>query len=116
MSFALDLALFVDAVTTGRNDLGFQREIAAGQANAIELQLHRSLAPKVARILGCFEMSDEVASARKRLLTEFGLRAQVAKYGVPDVDRGRGEVGFIQGTLQKSTGGQDNVPCAGAQA
>jgi hypothetical protein len=60
-------------------------------------------------------MADEIAAARKGLLTELGDSAQVAKNGVPDVDGGRGEIRLVEGTLQKSTGGQDDIPCAGAQ-
>jgi len=40
----------------------------------------------------------------------------VAEDGIADIGRGRGEIGFIEGTLQESAGGQDDVPCAGAQA
>jgi hypothetical protein len=60
-------------------------------------------------------MADEIASAWKSLLTELGQATQVAEHGVSDVCRGRGKVGFIEGTLQKSTGGQDDIPRAGAQ-
>ncbi len=116
MSFAVDLALFVDLIAASRDDLGLKRQIAARQSDAIELQLQVSLAPEVAGILGRFEMSDQITSPRKSLLTEFGLPTEVTQYRVPDIDRGRGKVGFIEGTLQKSTGGQDHVPCAGAQA
>ena len=61
-------------------------------------------------------MSDQIASAGKGLLAEFGHAAQVAEDGIADIGRGRGEIRFIEGTLQESTGGQDDVPCAGAQA
>jgi hypothetical protein len=47
-------------------------------------------------------MSDQVTAARKGLLPELGYAAQVAKNGVADVDGGRGEIGFVEGTLQKS--------------
>ena len=116
MSFAVDLALFVDFVAAGRDDLGLKGQIAGGQADAIELQLQISLAPEVARILGGIEMSDKIASAGKSLLSKLGHSAQVAQHGIADIDCGRGEIGFVEGTLQKSTGGQDDIPCAGAQA
>jgi hypothetical protein len=61
-------------------------------------------------------MSDKIAAARESLLTEYGLGAQMTQNGVPDGYRGRGKVGFVEGTLQKSTGGQDDFPRAGAQA
>ena len=95
---------------------GLQRKIAAGQADAIELQLQVALAPEVAGILGRLEMADQVASAGKGLLAELGDAAQMAEHGIADVGRGGGEVGFIEGTLQKSTGGQDDIARAGAQA
>ncbi len=116
MSLAVDPALLVDFVAAGRDDLGFEREIAAGHADTIELQLQISLAPEVAGIFRRFEMANQIASARESLLTELGLRAKVAEDGVPDVDGGRGEVGFIQSALQKSAGGQDDLARAGAQS
>src|SRR5450631_1410544 len=116
MSFAVDLPLLIDFVAARGDDFGLERQVAARNADAIELQLQISLAPEVAGILGCFEMADEIAAARKSLLTELGDSAQVTKNGVPDVDRGRGEIRLVEGTLQKSAGGQDNIPCAGAQA
>ena len=115
MSFAVDLALLVDFVAAGGDDFGLERQVAAGKADAIELHLQISLAPEVAGILGGFEMADKIASAGKSLLTELGDSAQVAENGVADIDGGRGEIRFVEGALQKSTGGQDNVPCAGAQ-
>jgi hypothetical protein len=116
MSFAVDLPLLIDFVAACGDDFGLERQVAARNADAIELQLEISLAPEVAWILGCFEMADEIATARKSLLTELGDSAQVAKNGIPDIDGGRGEVRFVEGTLQKSTSGQDDIPCAGAQA
>src|SRR5579859_1878471 len=114
MTFAVDLALLVDFVAASRDDFGFERQVAGRNADAVELQLEVSLAPEVTGIFGVFEMSDEIAASRERLLTELGLSAEVAKNRVPDINGGRGKVGFIEGTLQKSTGGQDDFPCAGA--
>jgi hypothetical protein len=59
-------------------------------------------------------MADEIASTWKSLLTELGHAAQVTEHGVPDVCRGGGKVGFIEGTSQKSTSGQDDIPRARA--
>jgi hypothetical protein len=67
-------------------------------------------------ILSGFEMPDQIAAAWKGLLAELGDSAKVAQDGIPDVDGSRGEIRFAHGALQKSTGGQDDVPCAGAQA
>src|SRR5579871_1486979 len=106
MSFAVDLALLVNFIAARSDHLGFERQIAARQSNAVKLQLEVSLAPEVTGILGGFEMSDEVTATRKGLLTKLGDSAKVAKNGVPDIDGGRGKVRFIEGTLQKSTGGQ----------
>src|ERR1035438_9309440 len=58
MSFAVDFALFIDFVAPGGDDLGLQRQIPGGQADAIELQLQVALAPEVAWILGRIQMSD----------------------------------------------------------
>src|ERR1035438_5043249 len=116
MPLAINLSLFIDFVAAGCDDLGFQGQIAGRQPDAIELQLQISLAPEVARILGCFEMSDKITSARKGLPTKLGHSAKVAQNRIPDIDGGRGEIRFVEGTLQKSTGGQDDIPCAGAQA
>src|ERR1035441_5685223 len=69
MSFAVDLPLLIDFVAACGDDFGLERQVAARNADAIELQLEISLAPEVAWILGCFEMADEIATARKSLLT-----------------------------------------------
>jgi hypothetical protein len=61
-------------------------------------------------------MSYQVAAARKRLLAELGYAAQVAEHGVADIDRGAREIRFVEGALQQSAGGQNNIPRAGAQA
>ena len=114
VAFAFDVALFIDFVTAGADDLRVERQVAAGQADAIELQLQISLAEEVAGIFGRFEVADQIASTRKSLLAELSHAAQVAKHGIADIGCGRGEIGFIQGALQKSAGGQDNFPCAGA--
>ena len=95
---------------------GARRPGAAGEADAIELEFQRALAPEMPGILGRFQMSDQIAAAWKSLLTKLGDSAKVAQDGIPDVDRSRGEIRFAHGALQKSTGGQDDVPCAGAQA
>jgi hypothetical protein len=115
MSFAVDLALFVDFVAAGRNDLGFKGQIPGGETDAIELQFQITLAPEVTRILRGIEMTDQVAAAGKSLLAKLGDTAQVAEHGIANVDGGRGQIGFIEGALQKSTGGQNDVPRAGAQ-
>lgn len=83
MSFAVDLALLVDFVTAGGDDLGFQRQIAAGDADAVELQLEISLTPEVTGILGGFEVTDEVAATREGLLSELSDSAKVTRTGSP---------------------------------
>ncbi len=90
MSFAVDLSLLVDFVTAGGDDLGFERQVAAGHADAVELQLQISLAPEVAGIFGGFEMANQIAAARESLLTEDGDAAKMAEHGISDVDGGRG--------------------------
>ena len=70
----------------------------------------------MAGILCRFQMSDQITSPRESLLTEGCNSPQVTKYRIPDIHSGRGKVRFVEGTLQKSTGGQDHIPCAGAQA
>ena len=70
----------------------------------------------MAGIFRGFKMADEITAAGKSLLAEFGLSAEMAKHGVPDIDGGRGKVGFTQGALQESAGGQNDFPCAGRQS
>ena len=58
-------------------------------------------------------MTDEIASAGKGLLAEFGDSAKMAENGVADVNGRCREIGLIHGALQEGTGGQDNITCAG---
>jgi hypothetical protein len=61
-------------------------------------------------------MPYQIASARKNLLAELGYAAQMTEDRIADIHGGRGEIGFIQSALQKSSGGQDEIPRTGAQA
>ena len=112
MTFAVYLPLLVDLVPFGGDHLGFEREIAGGQADAVELQLQISLAPEVAGILRSFQMAHEIAAAGKSLLSELGDAAQMAQHGIAHVHRVGGQVRFVEGALQKSSGGQDDVTSA----
>ena len=77
MTFAVDLSLLVDFIAFGGDHLGFEREIACGQPDAVELQLQISLAPEVAGIFRCLEMAHEIAAAGKCLLSELSDAAQM---------------------------------------
>ena len=92
MSFAADVAIFVDFIATGSDDFRVERHIALRQADAVELELHVTLAPKMAGIFGGFEVADEIGTAGESLLAEFGDCVQTAEHGVSDSDSGRGEV------------------------
>jgi hypothetical protein len=110
-----DVAIFIDFVAAGGDDLRVERHIAVGQSDAIEHQLHVALAPEMAGILGRFEMPDKIGSARKRLPSEFRHRVQMAEHGIADGNGGGRKVRFIHGALQKGTGGQDGLPRTGTR-
>ena len=115
MPFASDVAILIDLVAAGRDHFRVERHVAVRQSDAIEHQLDVPFAPEMAGVFGRFEVSNQIASTRKRLLAEFGHRVQMTEYGVSDRDgRGR-EVRFIHGALQKGTGGQDCFPRTGTQ-
>jgi hypothetical protein len=59
-------------------------------------------------------VADQITAPRKGLATKCTYSVQMTKNWIPDVDRGRGEVWFVEGALQKSTSGQDDVSRAGA--
>ena len=96
MTLAINLPLFVDFVAPGCDDLGFQWKIAAGNPDAIKLQLQISLADEMTGILFRFDMADQIASTRESLVAKHGNAAKVAKNGISDIDSGGREVGFIQ--------------------
>src|SRR5215469_7095662 len=116
MPFAIDGTSLVDLVSASGNDFRVERQIAAGHTDAIKLQFQISLAKEVTRILGGFEVSDEVASTRERLLAEFSNTAEMTENGISNINGGRGKIGFVQRALQKSAGGHDNIACAGAES
>jgi hypothetical protein len=113
VAFAVDFALFVDFVAASANDFGVERQVAAGQTDAVELQFQVALTPEVAGIFCGFEVTDQIGAAGESLLAEFGYAAQVAEHGIADIGCTRGEVGFIESALQESAGGQDNFARAG---
>jgi len=59
-------------------------------------------------------VANQITAPRKGLATKFTYSVQITQNGIPDIDRGRGEVWFIEGALKKSTGGQHDVSRAGA--
>jgi hypothetical protein len=116
MSFAVELSQFVYFLTAGGDHFRFERKIAAGYANAVELEFQISLAPEVAGIFGVLEVANQITSARECLLAEDGYAAKVAENGVSNVDRCRREIGLIERTLQKSAGGDNHIARAGAHS
>src|ERR1051326_4236249 len=113
VALAIDLALFIDFVAASGDDLGLERKVSAGDADAIKRDLQVSLAPEVAGIFGGFQVTDEIASAGKGLLAEFSDSAKMAENGIADVNGGCGEIGLIHSALQEGTGGPDKITCAG---
>jgi hypothetical protein len=69
----------------------------------------------VTGIFGGLEMTDEIASAREGLLSEFRHGVKVTEDGISNGYGRGGEVWFIESALQKGTGGQDGFSRAGTQ-
>src|SRR5208282_2421808 len=86
MTFAPDVAFFIDFIAARGDHLGVERHVAVRQSDAIEHQLHVALAPEMSGVLGRLQMADEIASAWKRLLAEFRYRVQMTKHGISDRD------------------------------
>src|ERR1700756_3996020 len=59
-------------------------------------------------------MADQIASARKGLLAEYGYATKMTENRISNINRCGREVGLIQRALQQSTGGHDHIACAGA--
>src|SRR6266446_6767374 len=87
MPFASDFALAVYLITARRDDLGIQRQVAARQPDPVKLQLHISLAEKVAGIFCRLQVPHQIAAPWKRLLAKTGDSAQMTQNGIADGHR-----------------------------
>src|SRR5262252_3269720 len=115
MPLAADVAFTIHFEAPRSNHLGVERQISTRQSNAIKLDFHEPFTDEMPRLLVGLEMSDEIGSARKRLLTELSESAKMTEDRVADRGRGRRKIGFVQSALQECAGGHDNVARAGAQ-
>src|ERR1035441_8036832 len=115
MAFAADVAIFIDVVATSRDNFGVKGHVSVGESDGIEGELHVAFAPEVAGIFGGLEVADEIASAREGLLSKFSHGVKVTEDGISNGYGGGGEVWFVEGALQKGTGGQDGFSRAGTQ-
>ena len=113
MAFAVNVSLRVDLQVGGGDNLCPERQDFAGNDQAVKFQSDPALANEVAGILVILEMAAEHGAAGKCGMPEGVDNSKMAKDGIADHGGFGGEVGFIEGALQKRTRRDDVVRSRG---
>jgi len=106
MPLSMDLALRIDLVMGGGDY--FRREgqnLGPWEYEAIEINLHPSLADKVSGRFVVLEVARDVGSTRKDGMAKAGSGAQIAEERVAYLGGFGREVGFIECAMQKRSCG-----------
>src|SRR6266853_1188300 len=82
---AHDVPVTIHFVSLGSDHFAGNGDIRSGEADAVELQLQIALTDEVSGLLVRLQVSSEVASPRKNILSEFPEAAQVADHRVTNI-------------------------------
>jgi hypothetical protein len=100
----LVIALTVYPISVRHNYFAGNWHICVGQADPVKLDLQISLSEEVPRFLSRFQVALQVAAPWEDRSPKLLKTAEAAQNRVADVSSGRGEIGFVQGTVQKRSG------------
>src|SRR4030081_1719502 len=103
MTLAANVALLINLISPGRDNLSLKGQVAVRHADAVELQLQVPLTPKMTGAFRRFQLPAGVAAAREGRLARLGHRMHMAKPGIANRDGSRGKVRFVHGALQKGS-------------
>jgi hypothetical protein len=104
MTMAYDIALTVHPIPVRHNYFAGNWHICVGQDDPVKLDLQISLSEEVTRFLSPFQVALQVAAPRDDRSLKLLTSAEVAQNRVADVSSSRGEIGFVQGTVEKRSG------------
>src|SRR6202021_4066595 len=115
MAVAHDIALTVYPISVRHNYFAGNSHICVGQDDPLKLDLQIPLSEEVPRFLSRFEVALQIAVPWEDRSPKLLETAEVAQNRVADVSRGRGEIGFVQGTVQKRSGRNNDFLSANAR-
>src|SRR5580693_1659466 len=104
MAVAHDIALTVHPISVRHNYFAGNSHICVGQDDPVKLDLQIPLSEEVPRFLSCFQMALQIAVPWEDRSPKLLKTAEVAQNRVAYVSSGRGEIGFVQGTVEKRSG------------
>ena len=115
MAVAHDIALTVYPISVRHYYFAGNWQICVGQDDPVKLDLQIALSERSARFLSRFQVALQVAVPWEDRSPKLLKTAEVAQNRVADVSSGRGEIGFVQGTVQKRSGRYDDFLSAYAR-
>src|ERR1700752_362904 len=104
MAAAHDIALTVYLIAMRHDDFAGNWDICVGQADPVKLDLQIPLSEEMPRFRGRFQVTLQVAISGEDRSPKLLKTAEVAQNRVADVISGRGEIGFVQGAVEKRSG------------